>query len=175
MEVSRSLYSVHHSLVGRTLKARLDSATVKLYLRGELVKVHPRIPPGKRRTDPADMPSGKEIYATRDIARLQQMAAEHGEAIGRYATALLEVPLPWTKMRQVYRLLGLVKKWGASRVDEACKRALDAEAIDVSLVSRMLERARESTEPESRPDPVVVQGRFARDPSEFSSATEVGR
>jgi hypothetical protein len=175
VEVGRSIYSVHHSLVGRTLKARLDSATVKLYLRGELVKVHPRIPPGQRRTDPADMPSGKEIYATRDIARLQQMAAEHGEAIGRYATALLEVPLPWTKMRQVYRLLGLVKKWGVSRVDEACRRALDAEAVDVNLVSRMLERARESTEPESRPDPVVVQGRFARDPSEFSSASEVGR
>lgn len=52
-----------------------------------------------------------------------------------------------------------------------CRRA----AIDVNLVSRMLDRARESTEPESRPDPVIVQGRFARDPSEFSSATEVGQ
>jgi hypothetical protein len=40
------------------------------------------------------------------------MAADHGEAIGLYATALLDTPLPWTKMRQVYRLLGLVKKWG---------------------------------------------------------------
>ncbi len=38
-------------------------------------------------------------------------------------------------MRQVYRLLGLVKKWGASRVEEACRRALDAEAIDVNLVT----------------------------------------
>jgi putative heme degradation protein len=121
------------------------------------------------------MPTGKEIYATRDVDRLQRMAAEHGEAVGRYAAALLDTPLPWTKMRQVYRLLGLVKKWGASRVDEACQRALDAEAVDVNLVSRMLERARESTEPECRPDPVVIQGRFARDPSEFSSATEVGR
>ena len=46
-------------------------------------------------------------------------------------------------MRQVYRLLGLVKKWGPSRVELACRRALDAEAIDVNLVSRMLERARE--------------------------------
>ena len=151
VEVAKAIYSVHHSMVGRTLKARLDSATVKLYSRGELVKVHPRIPPGKRRTDPADMPSGKEIYATRDIARLQQMAAVHGEAIGRYAAALLDTPLPWTKMHQVYRLLGLVKKWGAHRVDEACRRALDAEAIDVNLVSRMLERARESTEPEADP------------------------
>ena len=121
-----------------------------------------------------DMPTGKEIYATRDIERLQRMAADHGEAIGRYAAAMLDTPLPWTKMRQVYRLLGLVKKWGAARVDEACRRALDAEAVDVNLVSRMLERARESTEPDARPDPVVIQGRFARDASEFSSQRRPG-
>ena len=174
-EVAKAIYSVHHHLVGRTLKARLDSATVKFYLKGELVKVHPRKPPGGRSTDPADMPTGKEIYATRDVDRLGRMAADHGEAIGRYAAALLDTPLPWTKMRQVYRLLGLVKKWGSARVEEACRRALDAEAIDVNLVARMIERARESAEPDARPDPVVIQGRFARDPSEFSTAKEAGR
>jgi hypothetical protein len=118
------------------------------------------------------MPQGKEIYATRDIERLGRMATEHGQAIGLYAAAILDTPLPWTRMRQVYRLLGLVKKWGPDRVDEACRRALDAEAVDVNLVSRMLERAREATEPDSRPSPVVIQGRFARDASEFSSMTE---
>ena len=39
----------------------------------------------------------------------------------------------------------------------------------------MLERAREDAEPDVPPRPVVVQGRFARDPSEFASITEVGR
>jgi hypothetical protein len=34
----------------------------------------------------------------------------------------------------------LVKKWGPERVELACRRALDAEAVDVNLVSRMLER-----------------------------------
>ena len=72
------------------------------------------------------------------------MAEDHGEAIGIYARAILDTPLPWTKMRQVYRLLGLVKKWGPSRVDTACRRALEAEAIDVNLISRMLERAIEA-------------------------------
>ena len=38
-------------------------------------------------------------------------------------------------MRQVYRLLGLVKKWGSDRVERACQRALDAEAVDVNLIS----------------------------------------
>jgi hypothetical protein len=139
------------------------------------VKVHPRKPPGQRSTDPADFPTGKEIYSTRDLDRLRRMAADDGEAIGVYAAALLDTPLPWTKMRQVYRLLGLVKKWGPSRVEQACRRALDAEAVDVNLVSRMLERAREEAEPDARPDAVVVQGRFARDPSEFAATMEAGR
>jgi transposase len=173
--VEKAIYSVPHQLVGRTLKARSDSSLVKMYLGGELVKVHPRKPPGGVSTDPADMPTGKEIYATRDIDRLQGLAASHGDAVGRYASALLDNPLPWTRMRQVYRLLGLVKKWGPVRVEEACRRALDAEAGDVNLVSRMIERARESTEPDARPDPVVIQGRFARDASEFSSATGANR
>ena len=85
---------------------------MKLYLRGELVKVHPRKAPGGRVTDPADMPKGNEIYATRDIARLGAMAADHGAAIGLYATAILDTPLPWTKMRQVYRLLGTGEEVG---------------------------------------------------------------
>jgi hypothetical protein len=162
-------------LVGRTLRARRDSTTVKLYLKGELVKVHARKPPGARSTDPADMPTGTEIYATRDVDRLRRMAADHGSSIGIYATALLDTPLPWTKMRQVYRLLGLVKKWGSEQVELACRRALDAEAVDVNLVSRMLERAREDTEPDARPQPTLIQGRFARDAAEFSTAKEASR
>lgn len=175
VEVDKALYSAPHHLIGRHLKARRDSTTVKLYFRGELVKLHPRKAPGQRSTDPADFPTGTEIYATRDLDRLRRMAADHGDAIGLYAQALLDTPLPWTKMRQVYRLLGLVKKWGAGRVDQACRRALDAEAVDVNLVSRMLERAREHAAPDARPDPVVVQGRFARDPSEFAATKEAGR
>jgi transposase len=169
VEVDKALYSAPHHLIGRRLKARRDSTTVKLYFRGELVKLHPRKAPGQRSTDPADFPTGKEIYATRDVDRLRCMAGDYGEAIGVYATALLDTPLPWTKMRQVYRLLGLVKKWGTTRVEQACQRALDAEAIDVNLVSRMLERGREGTEVDTRPEPVLIQGRFARDPSEFAA------
>jgi hypothetical protein len=175
VEVDKAIYSVPHHLVGKTLRARRDSTTVKMYLKGELVKVHARKPPGGKSTDPADMPSGKEIYATRDVERLGRMAADHGEAIGVFAAAILDTPLPWTKMRQVYRLLGLVKKWGPERVELACARALEAEAVDVNLVSRMLERAREEVATDVRPEPVVIQGRFARDPSEFASATEAGR
>jgi len=75
-------------------------------------------------------------------------------------------------MRQVYRLLGLVKKWGANTVSLACEKALEGEAIDVNLVARMIERATAALEHDAPPAPNVIQGRFWRDPSEFSAATE---
>ena len=71
-------------------------------------------------------------------------------------------------MRQVYRLVGLAKKWGPTRLDEACRRALDAESSDVNLVARMLERARESSD-DAAVTSIVTTNRFARDPGEFAS------
>jgi hypothetical protein len=142
---------------------------VKVFFRGQLVKVHPRKPPGGRSTDPADLPSEKTVYAMRDVERLQAMAATHGPAVGTYARALLDIPLPWTRMRQVYALLGLVKKWGPKRVDAACARALEAEAVSVSLIGRMLERATENQPPPSPPSPSPRTGRFARAPEHFAS------
>ena len=178
-QVAKSLYSVSYTLVGQTLRVRRDSTVVKFYLRGELVKVHPRVAPGERSTDPADFPPGKSIYATRDVASLTRLAALHGPAVGAYAAAILDTPLPWTKMRQVYRLVGLGEKWGSLRLDQACRRALEAEALDVNLISRMLERAREDKAPDTvdglMGDGVVVQGRFERDASEFSSSKANGR
>jgi transposase len=172
VQVAKGLYSASYTLVGQTLRARRDSVSVKLYLRGELVKVHPRVGPGQRSTDPADFPPGKGIYATRDVASLIRLAEKHGASVAAYAQAILDTPLPWTKMRQVYRLVGLGDKWGSGRLDQACRRALDAEAVDVNLIARMLERAREDKEPDADPAAsgggVVVQGRFERDASEFS-------
>jgi hypothetical protein len=153
---------------------RADSQLVRVSHRGQVVKIHPRVPAGRRSTDPDDLPADKTIYAMRDLDQLLAKATREGEAIGRYAAVLLDVPLPWTRMRAVYRLLGLVGKWGADRVDDACRRALDAEAIDVGLVTRMLERATETTTPEQpATSATVVAGRFARDPGEFAVNRQV--
>jgi transposase len=171
-EVARSIYSVPGDKIGQTLHARADRTSVKLYLKGQLIKVHPRQKPGGRSTDPQDLPSERTTYALRDINHLIKLGRDQGEAIGTYIEAVLDHPLPWTKMRQAYRLLGLVKKWGPEKVELACARALEAEAVNVGLISRMIERATEADEVESPPQPNVVQGRFERDPSEFTVTTE---
>jgi transposase len=168
IEVARALYSVPGALIGQHVDVRADSQLVRICHRGQVVKVHPRMPAGRRSTDPEDLPADKTVYAMRDLDALRRRATRHGEHIGGYAAALLDTPLPWTRMRAVYRLLGLVGKWGADRVDDACRRALDAEAVDVNLVGRMLERATEQQPDEPPPPANVVPGRFARDPAEFA-------
>jgi hypothetical protein len=168
VEVAKALYSVPGGLIGSYVEARADRQLVRIFARGQLIKVHPRQRPGGRSTDENDLPAGKTIYAMRDLDRLQRMAADHGEAVGVYAAALLNIPLPWTKMRQVYALLGLVKKWGPERVDAACRRALDAEAVNVGLIGRMLERGTETATMQPPLPGTVVAGRFGRDPTHFA-------
>lgn len=169
IEVAKALYSIPGNLIGTRVDVRADRSLVRVFSRGQLIKVHPRQRPGGRSTDPADLPSERTIYAMRDLDALQRLAAGHGPAIGAYATALLDIPLPWTKMRQVYALLGLVKKWGPDRVNAACERALDAEAINVPLIGRMLERGTENDATTPQPTPgTVVTPRFTRDHSHFA-------
>jgi transposase len=166
VEVGRALYSAPRHLLGRHLDARADSALVKLYHRGQLVKTHPRAEPGRRVTDPADLPAHKSTYAMRDVDSLAAAARRHGDNVGAYAERLLDTDLPWTKMRQVYRLLGLARRHGAGPVDAACGRALEFDVVSVTKIASMLERATEGT---PQPLPVAVPGpaRFARDPAEY--------
>jgi hypothetical protein len=168
IEVARALYSVPGRLIGSRVEVRADHSVVRIFHRGTLVKVHPRQAPGRRSTDPQDLPADKTVYAMRDLTRLQSMAASHGPAVGVYATALLDVPLPWTRMRSVYALLGLVKKWGADSVDAACASALEHEVINVGLIGRMLERGQQGTVIQPALPGTVIAARFARDPTHFA-------
>jgi transposase len=170
IEVAKAIYSIPGDLIGARVEVRADRQLVRVSYRGAVIKVHPRVGPGGRVTDPADLPSEKTVYAMRDLNALQRLAAGHGAAIGAYAAAVLDHPLPWTKMRQVYALLGLVKRWGPERVEAACTRALEAEAVSVALIGRMIERATEAAPPADTATPKpVVAARFARDAEHFAT------
>lgn len=137
-QVALALYSLPRQFVGKTLRARADKSTVRFYQGPVLVRVHPRAAPGERKTAPSDFPAERLACAQRDSAFVEARAAEHGQAIAGFAKILLAGPLPWTRMRRAYALLGLVKRFGATRVDEACGRALAADMHDVKRLERML-------------------------------------
>ncbi|MCP3105588.1 hypothetical protein LZ198_42765, partial [Myxococcus sp. K15C18031901] len=164
-QVARALYSLPTALVGRTLKARADTKLVRFYLGTQLVKTHPRQPPGGRSTDASDFPPEKSATARRDVAFFVRQAAEHGEALGRYAQALLEGPLPWTRMRQAHALLAMVRRYGAARVEDACARALATRMLDVRRLERMVKLALPPEPPSSN---VIPLARFLRPTSQYA-------
>lgn len=169
VEVARSLYSLPAQWIGMHLDARADSELVKLFHRGQLVKTHPRQRPGGRSTDRTDLPEERAGYAMRDLTALIATCAGHGECIGIYAERLLDDPLPWTRMRSVYRLLGLVRRYGPGPVETACSRSLDLEVVSVAKIASMLEKAIEREAPVLPAAAGAVTGRFARDPAEYTT------
>jgi transposase len=166
-QVAKALYSLPSAYVRHTLTARADAHTVRFYDRHVLVKTHPRQPPGGRSIDPQDYPAERSVYALRDVHTLQRQASSYGEAIGRFAAAVLDSPLPWTRMRRVYALLGLTRKYGAARVNDACAIALAAEMLDVHRLKRMLELGQAPT-PAAAPARVIPLARFLRPASQYA-------
>jgi transposase len=171
IEVARGLYSVPGHLLGQRVDVRADSHLVKVFSRGQLTKTHPRVRPGIRSTDPADYPTGRADYALRDVASLTAKASAAGPSVGVYAARLLDVPLPWTSMRTVYRLLGLVRSYGPDKVDTACARALELDVVDVTKVARMLEQARERDPAPAAGATAGTTARFAREAAEYQAGT----
>ncbi|MBK9561412.1 MAG: IS21 family transposase [Candidatus Microthrix sp.] len=177
IQVAKSLYSVPGDLIGTTVDVRADKALVKIFSGGQLVKVHPRQKPGARVTDPADLPSELTDYAMRNIDDQIRRAYAHGQHVGVFAEVILDGPLPWTRMRHVYKLLRTCDRYGADRVNAACERAVDAGATSVTTVVGMVERALEAdkTKDDSPPPDNVIVGRFARDASHFATGRKVTR
>jgi hypothetical protein len=115
------------------------------------------------------MPAEKVGYAMRDLDRLVAAARRHGGDVGIYAERLLDDKLPWTRMRQVCRLLSLARRYGDTAVNTACGKALEVDVISVTKIASMLEKAAENT-PVPAPRPAAVgAARFARDPGEYAT------
>ena len=181
VRAQNAFYSVPYGLIGQRVTVRADDALVKVYHRGQVVKTHPRQPAGGRASDPADFPPGTDVYARRDVDKLARMAAARGEAIGTYASRILDTDLPWTRMRAVYALIGLCRKYGNGPVEQACAAALELDVVSMPKIRSIVEkgtgsqaaqaaaRARQADAAAGK----VTAARFARDPREFATATGI--
>ncbi|HVJ94382.1 MAG TPA: hypothetical protein VM580_31555 [Labilithrix sp.] len=170
IQVAQALYSVPSPYLRKHVRVRADRKLVKIYFGTELIKMHERQPPGGRATDPADYPSGKRIYATRDIDALIAKAKERGEHVGIYAERLLGGPLPWNQMRQAYALVSLCDKYGDGRVEAICQSALAFDVISVKRVANMLKSAARPSQPVASGKVVQLPlPRFVRANEEFET------
>jgi transposase len=176
-----ALYSAPYKLAGQRVSVRADGTLVKIYHRNQVIRTHPQQPPGGRSTEISDYPPGTSTYARRDVDTLARKAAARGEAVGIYAGRVLDVDMPWSKMRAVQMLIGLCEKYGDAAVEQACAAALELDVISVGKIKSIVEKG---TEKQAAAEAArqrqagqaarkVTAARFARDPREFSTATGV--
>ena len=171
IQVTHALYSVPTRYLRKYVRVRADKTQVKIYFGTELIKVHPRKAPGGRSTDPNDYPADKAVYGLRDVDALIAKSKEKGVHIGLYADRLLGGPLPWTKMRQAYALLGLCQKYGEGRVEAICQSALAFDVVSVPRIAGMLKSAAKPISPANTQGKVVQLPlpRFARPTGDFET------
>jgi transposase len=134
----KALYSVPTRYVGKTAWVRGDTKLVRIYVDGELVKTHQRQAPGGRSTDYDDYPKEVAPYAMRDPERLIREAKRRGKYVGELMEALLSGSFPWAKLRQAQKLQRLGQKYSFHRVDQACRRALAFDLINVRRVEQII-------------------------------------
>ena len=172
IQVLNALYSVPARYKGKQVRVRAGRTLVRIYFGTELIKVHPRQPPGGRSTHPKDYPDGKSIYALRNVDALIAKAKQRGVHIGAYAERILAGPLPWSRMRQAYALLRLCDKYGSGRVEAICQSALVFDVVDVKRLTKMLKAPQLHQPATSQQQRKVVQltlPRFARDSAHFET------
>jgi hypothetical protein len=173
IQFNYALYSVPYQYRGKQVTVCADSKMVRIYCCGKQIKIHPLQPPGGRSTDPNDYPPEKTEYAMRDTDRMIKLAAEHGEAIGLFTAKLLSGTYPWSRLRQAQALMRLVQKYGASRVNPACERALRFDLIKTKKVQSIIEDGLDreklaALRPGTRGQIVQLNLRFMRDAESFN-------
>jgi len=168
-QVAHALYSLPAQYVGLQLDARLDSQTVRFYHRGAVVKAHPRVGPKERSSDPADFDANRFATAQRDVAFYLAKAREQGQWTGKYAEALLDSQLPWTRIRQVHALLRLAKRYGIERVEEACRTCLEIDLVNVARLERVIQLGGPTAAPRDEPRGEVIPfTRYRRPASQYA-------
>jgi transposase len=173
IQFRRALYSVPTRYIGQVVDVRGDSRLVRIYHRGECIKVHAPQPPGGRSTDYTDYPEAQTPYAMRAPDACVRRAGEVGPAVGQFVTVLLRGTFPWARLRQAQKLLRLAERYGAARVNAACARALAFDLVEVRRVEVIVRTALEHEPPATQRGTVVpLPARFARAPRSFAHHPE---
>jgi transposase len=139
-----SYYSASYKLIGHRLWVRATLRTLQIFFEHRLIRTHVRAwKKGSWVQNPADFPPEKLAYSMQTPSWCRQRAAEIGPSIGEFVEVLLSDRV-LDRLRGVQGLLRSVDRYGADRLDAACRRALACDALAVRSVETILKRGLDS-------------------------------
>src|SRR6202790_463154 len=158
VEIGKHYYSVPHQLIRQEIEARITAATVEIFHRGKRIASHRRSTRPHRPTTVAEhMPSSHRRYRDWTHERIRREAAAIGDNTAALADVILRSrPHPEQGFRSCIGVLGLVKRFGAARVDAACARALFLGTRSYSSVAAILNNHREHAPAAPAEAPILI-------------------
>jgi hypothetical protein len=137
VEVEAAYYSTPPGWTGRVVRVQWDDRHVRVLDQetGTLLREHLRQPRG-RRSIPAEDRSPKTPPS---VTALLIRAGTAGRNIGVFCQELHKTGGP-ESVRQIFGVLSLAKKHGPAATDDACKFALETQAVRYRFLRRYLER-----------------------------------
>jgi transposase len=146
-----AFYSAPHRLIGKLLWVRSNGIDVQIFHDWERVASHRWGPPGTRRTQPIHYPPDKVAF----LMATPQYCRSRAEQIGPFTAEVIGALLaerPLDRLRTAQATLRLADKYGARRLESACRRGLAFGDVAYGVLKRVLERGLEAEAlPEAEP------------------------
>lgn len=121
--IDGAYYSAPHRLIGRHLWARTNGRDVHLFHEYERIASHRWGRPGMRRTIGDHYPPDKAAYLMATPTYCRRRSSEIGSSCSELVGRLLR-DRPLDRLRSVQSILRLADKYGAKRLEAACRRAI---------------------------------------------------
>jgi transposase len=142
VEVDFHYYSVPYQLAGEQLETRSTSTTVEIFQRGKRVASHVRSFARYRHSTVSEhMPKRHQAHLEWTPSRLIAWGQSVGEATGQLIGNILATkPHPEIGYRACLGIMSLAKLFSPTRLEAACRRAMNVQAYSYRSVKSILEQ-----------------------------------
>jgi len=168
VQFEKAYYSAPFNLVRQPLWLKATDTAVNLYHDLKLVAAHPRLKrPGERSTIDEHMPPEALAYKMQDPQWCLKRAEQIGPACHRLIRRLFGHKV-LDHLRAAQGIIGLGKKYGPSRLEAACRRALHFDNIQYRAVKSILNKGLDQIPVANWPNVIPLKavytgrGRFLR-------------
>lgn len=166
-----SYYSVPHSLIGKTAMPRASSTTMRIFVDGLQVAIHPRLETvGAASTSREHLTKEQAGYTSVDLV---EWALHYSQPVGILAAAEMERSVKaQTRARRSRWIKDLPRIHSRQRFITACERAVALGDLRFEHVENVLKRGIEHSTAEDPVRQTIRPGHNVRSPFDFSNGGE---
>jgi transposase len=152
IEVDRGYYSVHYTLIGQRVDARLSAHTVEIFRRGQLIATHARVVRRyQRRTIEAHRPPAHQAYLALGIdsllARAERIGPATREILQRHFS---RKRYPGEAIREALGVLRLSQDFTPELLERTAQLALELGLYRYRALHELIQRPDTQAKPQQR-------------------------